>query len=206
MGKCDDRLVLLPDEFRDCLADFEATQARPIDDSALIARMQTEATKWINAVHMQSRRVARPLVNSDDLGAEVWRQEIDLYFLLVALTRLRRAISLAAQVVELRPRLNSRLAEFDNQVPYLSRLRNVSEHFDDYTVGRGRDSRVRRSQLQVSSLSKDTNGQLMWNWLGERVLLEAVHAAAQALYRGFLDDAAHPVDGPALERAVSDQS
>lgn len=181
-------LVPVPDRVRELLAEFSEVQASPITDSALVERMRTEATRWINAVHMQHRRISEPLVNADDPGAEVWRQEIDLHFLLVSLTRLRRAIGLATRVGSLQEALIDRIVEFDGHVPYLPRLRNVGEHFDDYTVGKGRDAEVRRAQLQTWSMGSDPEGHLIWNWLGEAVHLAEAHTAATDLYRGFLAD------------------
>jgi hypothetical protein len=181
--------VPMPDRVRELLAEFAEVQASPITDCALVERMRTEATQWINAVHMQHRRISGPLVDVNDPGAEVWRQEIDLHFLLVSLTRLRRAIGLATRVDQLQEALIGRIVEFDSHAPYLSRLRNVGEHFDDYTVGKGRDTQVRRAQLQTWSMDSDPEGHLIWNWLGEEVHLAEAHTAATDLYRGFLTDA-----------------
>jgi hypothetical protein len=173
--------VPMPDHLRALLAEFAAAQSRPITDSALVERMTTEATKWINAIHTQQRRVSE--IN------DPWQKEIDLHFLLVSLTRLRRAIGLATRVDQLQEALIGRIAEFDGHVPYLPRLRNAGEHFDDYTVGNGRDTQVRRAQLQTWSMGSDPDGQLIWNWLGEELRLAEAHRAATDLYRGFLADA-----------------
>lgn len=178
----------LSDDFRTHLAEFARVQARPISDLSLVERMQTEATKWINAVHMQHRRVANPLVDERNRGFAVWRQEIDLHFLLVALTRLHRAVELAARVKELQAGLTIRIAEFDCRIPYLQLLRNVGEHFDDYTVGKGRERNVKRFQLQTWSMGKDAEGQLTWNWLGQELSVAEVYKAAKELYRGFHGD------------------
>jgi len=172
--------VPLPDRLHGFFAEFAAVQARPVTDPALVERMRTEATKWINAVHLEHRRIAEPL--------EIWRQEIDLHFLLVALVRLRRAVGCASRAGPLRLALPGRLAEFDGRLPYVRLLRNVGEHFDAYTVGKGRNKRIRRSQLQVRNMSCDREGHLIWNWLGEEVRLAEAHTAATDLYRGFLAD------------------
>ena len=172
----------------DDLPRFQAVQARPITEPALVERMRKEATTWINAVHMQFHRVESPLINPDDLGAEVWRQEIDLHFFVAAIMRLRRAVVCASAVNQLRSSLADLLDVFDRTVPSARLLRNVSEHFDDYAVGRGNDKKIKRSQLQVWSLGQE-DGQLIWRWLGEEVRLSAWHRAATTLYRGFLSDA-----------------
>ncbi len=124
----------------------------------------------------------------DDPGAEVWRQEIDLHFFVAALMRLRRAVECASAVNQLQGSLTDRLTDFDGAVPGARLLRNVGEHFDDYTVGRGNDKTIKRSQLQVWSLGK-VDGQLTWRRLGMEVRLPEWHRAATTLYRGFLADA-----------------
>lgn len=63
--------------------------------------MRTKATTWINGVHVQHRRATRPRVDPEAPGDEVWRQGIDLHFLLVALTGLRRAVGRTGRVAEL---------------------------------------------------------------------------------------------------------
>jgi hypothetical protein len=176
----------IPDHLAELLARFANVQRKPVTDPALIKRMKTEATTWINAVHMQYHRISRPLASPSDGAVQYWRQEIDLHFLLVALTRLRRAVVLAARISQLQRTLNDRVADFDRDVPYLLRLRNVAEHVDDYTTGRGRDRRVMRWQLQNWSFGSDQDGNVTWSWLGEQVNPAKGRLAAVNLYRSFL--------------------
>jgi hypothetical protein len=177
-------LMPMPDRLREFLAESAAIQASPVTDSALVERMRTEATRWVNAVHMQHRRISAP-------GAGVWQLEADLHFLFVSMTRLRRAIGLVTKVDQLQESLTGRIAHFDGHAPYLSRLRNVGEHFDDHTAGRGHDAQVSRAQLQTWSMDLDPEGDLSWTWLGQKVNLAQAHAAATDLYRGFLADVEH---------------
>ena len=188
-------IMSMSQRLRELIAEFAEVQANPITDGALVDRMSTEATRWVNAVHMQCRRVSEPLVDANNPGEEIWRQEIDLHFLLVALTRLRRAVGITTRVDQLQATLVNRIIEFDDRVPYLSRLRNVAEHFDDYTVGRGRDTRVMRFELQRWSMDRDPDGHLIWIWLGERLQIAEAHSAAKLLYQGFITD---------IERYVAD--
>lgn len=180
-----------PERVRNVLKEFAEAQARPITDAALVERMRTEATTWINAVHMQHRRATHPIVDPKAPGEEAWRQEIDLHFLLVALTRLRRAVGLTSRVEELRDKLIDYVVEFDKDVPSLTTLRNVAEHFDDYTTGKGRTTQVKRHQLQVWSFGEDGDRGLVWRWLGVEFSVEGAHRAATRLYRSFLADANH---------------
>jgi hypothetical protein len=160
-----------------------------ITAAALVERMRTEATTWINAVHMQHRRVVDPIVNPEAPGEEVWHQAIDLHFLLIALTRLRRSVNLAAQVQALQDRLLEHLTTFDQHIPSLRKLRNVAEHFDDYTIGEGCLTQTERYQLQTWSLGEDATKGLVWDWLDVEFPVDAAHHAATVLYRSFLTDA-----------------
>jgi hypothetical protein len=189
----DDRLrervyVALPERARELLEELSEVQARPVSDPALVERMRTKATTWINAVHMQYWRVSDTSVDWDLPGGKGWRQGIDLHFLVVALTRLRRAVGLATRVKGLQDQLIDHLVDFDQDVPALTLLRNVAEHFDDYTTGKGRNAQARRHQLQVWSLGDDGKRGLVWRWLGVELPVEAAHAAATSLYRDFLAD------------------
>jgi hypothetical protein len=188
------------DRDRGLHAQLKEARARPITEPALVESMMSDAGGWMNAVHVQHRRITRPITDDpgeepfdgrNALGATIWRQEIDLHFLLVALTRLRRAVRLAASVGQLQQALSDRITEFDERVPYLSRLRNVGEHFDDYTAGRGRDSQVSRTQLQTWTMSFESypESRLTWYWAGEEMRPAEAHAAAMDLYQGFLAEA-----------------
>lgn len=189
-----------PEQARALLNEFADARKIPLTDAALVQRMRTEATTWINAVHMQHRRVTEPVVDPSAPGNEVWRQEIDLHFLLVALTRLRRAIGLTAHVHELHGAVLQHLTAFDEMVPSLRTFRNVAEHFDDYTTGRGRVAEITRQQLQTWSLDGPTSRGLVWRWLDIEFPVDVSHDAATALYRTFLAAANNYLAEPSAER------
>lgn len=177
-----------PQVLREFLETFKNQQSQPIADAALVERMTTEATTWINAVHMQYHRVTNPFVDPKAPGEEVWRQATDLHFLIVALTRLLRAVKLVTEVRHLKPKLDCLLQAFDDEVPSLTKFRNVAEHFDDYTTGKGHRQNVKRYQLQTWSLNEDSNRGLVWRWLNEEFSAEDAKAAATTLYRSFLKE------------------
>lgn len=181
--------MVVPERVRELLEEFAEVQTRPITDDALVERMSSEATTWINAVQMQLRRIKQPLVDPEAPGEEVWGQAIDLHFLLVALTRLRRAVGLVTRVPELQDALIDYLVQFDREVPSLTTLRNVAEHFDDYTTGKGRASQITRNQLQSWSLGEGAGQTLVWRWLGVEFSVDGAHQAARLLYRSFVADA-----------------
>jgi hypothetical protein len=70
----------------------------------------------------------------------------------------------------------------------LLRLRNVSEHIDEYNLDQGRDDRVSRRQVQTWYLNTADSGGPIWGWLGQRLDIEQTEDAALSLYRGFLSD------------------
>lgn len=154
--------MAVPECVSEFLKEFESVHGRPVADAGLVSRMRTEATTWINAAHMQHRRVSHPPLDPATAGNDAWGQAVDIHFLVIALTRLRRAVGLATRVEAIQDALIDHLVEFDESVPGLTTLRNVAEHFDDYTAGYGRNKGVRRHQLQVWSLDHDAVHGLVW--------------------------------------------
>lgn len=176
-----------PEILREFVEEFHRVQSEPITEVALVVRMRTEATTWINAVHMQHHRVAFPLVKPDAPGDEVFRQEVDLHFLLVALIRLRRSVELVTERLGSESRPLEFLDIFDKDVPSLQKFRNVAEHFDDYTIDKGRRKDVHRDQLQTWSFGEEDNGGLIWRRLDENFSVEDAYSAARNLYGSFLN-------------------
>ncbi|WP_225222615.1 hypothetical protein [Rhodococcus ruber] len=158
-------------------------------EGVVVERLRTEATNWINAVALQSGRIDRRFRKEYPEQAEVQALEVDLHFFLVAVVRLRRCIErTASRVPGLGSTLDGRLRVFDGEVPSLLRLRNVSEHIDEYNLDEGRDVTVSRRQVQTRYLDKSSDGGAIWGWLGERIDIEQTEKAALALYRGFFSD------------------
>ncbi len=65
----------------------------------------------------------------------------------------------------MRPSLNRHLCSFDEAVPALAKLRNVSEHIDEYNLDVGRDPTVSRRQVQNWGMDSTPGGGLVWGWL-----------------------------------------
>ena len=82
-------------------------------------------------------------------GEFIFRRWADFHFLIVALTRLRRATTLAAKVPTLTSAMQNALTNFDAALPTLKKMRDIAEHFDDYATDRGRDSSISRGTLEV---------------------------------------------------------
>lgn len=158
-------------------------------EGVVVERLRTEATNWINAVSLQSGRIGRRFRKQYPEQVEVQALEVDLHFFVVAVVRLRRCIERTAKrVVGLDAPIGSRLRTFDEDVPWLLRVRNVSEHIDEYNLDEGRDGTISRRQVQTWYLDTAEDGGPIWGWLGERLDIEQTEKAALALYRSFLSD------------------
>lgn len=68
------------------------------------------------------------------------------------------------------------------------RLRNVSEHIDEYNLDESCDETVSRRQVQTWYLDTASNGGPIRGWLGERLDIEQTEKAALGHYRGFIAD------------------
>lgn len=119
-------------------------------EGVIVERLRTEATNWINAVALQSGRIDRRFRKQHADHVELQTLEVDLHFFLVAAVRLRRCIEqVSRRIPGLSGPLATRLHSFDTVAPSLLRLRNVSEHIDEYNLDQGRDDTVSRRQVQT---------------------------------------------------------
>lgn len=116
-------------------------------------RAKNAIEQWLRAVDLQHERANAPFpaalagavagqsVSAVALESEVYKRQVDIELYLVALRRLRRAAEFAVRYVPGGRALNAASRDFDRCVPYAITLRNVTEHFDDYQVGRGKARR-----------------------------------------------------------------
>lgn len=142
-------------------------------------RLRTEATNWINAVSLQSGRIDRRFRKQYPDHVEIQALEVDLHFFVVAAVRLRRCIEqVPRRVPGLSGQLTIRLRSFDVDTPSLLRLRNVSEHVDEYNLDEGHDGTVSRRQMQTWYLDTSAGGGAIWGWLGQRLDIERTAKAA----------------------------
>src|SRR5438876_156473 len=101
------------------------------------ARRLANLARW--TVALQRRRLK---TDEPEDGEFLFRRWADFQFLIVALTRLRRAATLAAKVPTLPNTIKGALANFDFALPTLKNMRDIAEHFDDYALNRCRDSNI----------------------------------------------------------------
>lgn len=110
--------------------------------------------------------------NADDL----WKAFIDAEFLIAALWRMRVAGNLAHQAVG-SPRW-SPVDRFDQALPDLKRMRDVSQHIDAYgrDYAKRKHSDVGRRALHTSRISPE-----QFHWLGCTLNFDLARTAAFAL-------------------------
>jgi hypothetical protein len=91
----------------------------------------------------------------------------DSNFLIVALTRLRRAAQLAAGIPQLQASLDGALVQFDKALPDLKKMRGVAEHIDDYALDQGRQKSVAgsRRKCQQWRLKADAQEQSRFRYV-----------------------------------------
>lgn len=108
---------------------------------------------WMVALQVRRTRTSEP-----DDNVFAIRRWADLQFLIVVLRRLRRAAELADRVPLTAQRMQMAIA-----IPVLVKMRNVSEHFDDYALdsSKRRHKDVDRRALQVRSIDGSA-----YEWLG----------------------------------------
>lgn len=80
------------------------------------------------------------------------------------------------QVPSQKPAITEAITEFDRAVPKLLLLRNVGEHIDAYTLGKGRDPSVGRPQVQTGGWDGT-----VFEWLGVELDTEDALNAARKL-------------------------
>jgi len=119
-------------------------------DAAILERAKSLSSRAIFTIALQHHRLR---TEEPEDNVFIFQFQADLEFLIVALRRLRRAAGLAARVEFVEPALRTAIDDFDKALPNLVKMRNVSEHFDDYTMdGQWRRHRdVQPGQLQVFS-------------------------------------------------------
>jgi hypothetical protein len=128
------------------------------------------------SIELQCRRLES--VEPED-AEFVLRRWADFDFLIVALTRLRRATWLAAKIPQLQASLHPALERFDKALPDLKKMRDVAEHVDDYAVDGGRQKAVVRQALEVSTIEAD--GPTLC-WLQARLNAREASQASRALF------------------------
>ena len=162
-----------PPQFESENRAFEGSQDKP-SDTATYERARRLANVALWTLHVQRRRLNSPEPEDEDFPLRDWS---DFQFFIVALWRFRRAAELAGKVAAIKTTMRAELRTFDGAQPQLKTMRDVAEHIDDYSVDSGRNQKISRKTLEVSSSDGRT-----WNWLGFALDTEAAFLAAVKLF------------------------
>jgi len=150
------------------------------DNAATYERAKRLANIALWTIDLQRRR----LNSKEPEDAEfIFRQWSDFHFLVVALTRLRRAAELASKVTTISEQIQVSLKTFDDALPNLKKMRDVAEHINDYAMDNGKDKNISRKSLEVST----SDGGDVWEWLGYELDAGAALRASAALYKALID-------------------
>ncbi len=139
------------------------------------ARRLANQAMW--TMSLQSRRLKTTEPEDEEFISRRWS---DFHFLIVALTRLRRAATLATKVPGITSNIKNALKEFDLKLPNLKTMRDVSEHIDDYAVDNGRNKDISRKCLEVLTYNTTT-----FEWLGFQLDTEDAIKASQKLFNAI---------------------
>lgn len=105
------------------------------NSDATYERAQRLANLSICTISHQCRRLCS---NEPEDSKFIFRRWADFEFLIIALTRLRRAANIARSI----PRISSQIAkaidEFHNTLPIIKMQRDIAKHIDKYAVNSAR--------------------------------------------------------------------
>jgi len=169
-------------------------------DAATYERATRLANLALWTVDLQRRR----LNSTEPEDAKfIFRKWSDFHFLIVALTKLRRAAVLASKVTAISGQMRIALKQFDDALPHLKEMRDVAEHIDEYAVDRGfksvgqKDGYISRKSLEVST----SDGGDVWEWLGFELDAGQALSASGALFGAL--KACQPLLKKGCSRAIN---
>ncbi len=143
-------------------------------DEATYERARRLANLAIWTVKIQLRRLQSVEPEDEEF---IIRKFSDFHFLIVALTRLRRAAELAQKVDPLKKTMKKAIRDFDSSLPSRKKMRDIAEHIDEYAIDSGRNKSVSRKSLEVASCNGTT-----WTWLGHDLNTNEAMKASDQLF------------------------
>lgn len=149
----------------------------PPSAAATYERARRLANIAIWTIGLQRRRLR---TKEPEDGKFLFRRWADFQFLIVALTRLRRAAVLATHAPEVSTTIKSAISDFDVALPDLKKMRDAAEHIDDYARDKGKKKEISRQSLEVGIVS-DRN----FEWLGCKLNVDVAKAASEALFKAI---------------------
>jgi hypothetical protein len=149
------------------------------EDAAIYDRARRLANLAVWTVELQCRRIK---TSEPEDGEFIFRRWADIHFLIVALTRLRRAAVLASKIETLKANISEAIHMFDDSLPNLKQMRDVAEHIDDYATNKGKNKNVDRSSLEVF-----VHDSQAVHWLGFSLDIGGASNAASTLFGAIVN-------------------
>ncbi|MDQ1087191.1 hypothetical protein [Siphonobacter sp. SORGH_AS_1065] len=141
-------------------------------DASKLERALSLSNLAIFTIELQHRRLQTAEAEDEEF---IFRWMSDLEFLIIALIRLQKAAFIAASVPSVKKKINRAIAEFNQSLPDLKKMRDVIAHIDDYALNKERRTHnVGRTELQVGQW----NGSI-YKWIGgeldvDKAVIEAI--------------------------------
>ena len=142
------------------------------DDALIVAK------NFEFAVVMQISRVREERA---DVEPFVMRSFVDLEFLLVALTRLRRAANVINSFPYTETKLSQAMEKYDRRLSGLKQLRNITEHYDDYLLKKDRGKIINLKLIRSGYMTKCMSYDCV-EWMDFKLDLDECQAASEELY------------------------
>ena len=97
-------------------------------------------------------------------GIFLKRRWADFHFFILAVTKLRQSAELCCKIDTIKEAIKEGLSKFDKELPFIRRLRNVDQHWNNYALNEGWDKSVEITMLEVGI---EIDGK--FEWLGETI-------------------------------------
>lgn len=156
----------------------------PVANYARVRRLSNRycwgIERQIERLKISKEEIARE-TDENRLGYANYTLKNDWEILLVFLTRLRRCLLMLSRIGSTLPFDNTFVTRFDNTVPQLKQMRDYEEHFDDYSLGKGKNKSFSWGYLESYSFG----GEGFANGIG-KVDIEACRSAALIVWEAVM--------------------
>ena len=126
-------------------------------------------------LNLQLRRLRN---NEPEDKVFIKRRIADFQFYLLALTKLRNSGKLMSEIKSIEPIITPGVKAFDDKLTFLTTMRNVDQHFDEYALNKGHKKGVENTMLEVITIENEK-----WTWLDYEINLQSAYEAASDFYK-----------------------
>lgn len=150
-----------------------------MDNKAVLERAFNLANEYMHTIDLQYQRIKR---KEPEDAKFVMRWWVDLQFLILALSRFRKSVSIASKIIPISQDVKTALKIFDVAIPDLRKLRDVGEHLDVFAIDDPNRNKkyknISRTQLQVGSWDG-----VVYEWLDVKFNVKEARNEAIKLYK-----------------------